>query len=337
MELKHMAPSNSLTSSDLNLWNTLKNWLAEGFDLSKYRYLILRTTEEHSEQSIFKNWNTERSVDVRVKILEEHVAQREAAYLSKCEAVRKSKGKKPKLPESLKFMRFVIATERKARLREVAEKFYIQDSAPTILGTCDQLRLQVCKGVTQQNERAFLDSLAGFVIRPEFGSNKKWEITYESYKTKFEEATLLHCSHNKRFPKRHRHQLGAPLTAEQEASRSALFVKKIEDIDHRSKIPRAIQDHYYAFHTILDDFRIDGVETEVYRDFEDQAERDFIDAYEAERGDASKCSKQFYDKHMGSTFPAIAGYDEGNKDFRNGVLHMQMNDTNKSHQWNLHA
>ncbi len=337
MELKHMASDDSLTSSDLNLWNTLKNWMDDGFNPAKYRYLILRTTEAHSNRSIFRDWNFESSLEARLKIVKDHVARREADYSSKCEAAKSVGEKEPEPSESLKLMRYVVALEREERLYEVARKFYIEDHAPDINGTYDNLKRSICMGVTQKNQKAFLDSLAGFIIRPELSNNAQWEITYAGYKAKFEETTRLHCSHNKRFPKRHRHKLGAPLTSEQESNRSALFVQKIEDIDHHAKVPRAIQEHYYAFRTILEDFQIDGVETEAYLDFEDQVERDFTDAYEAEHGDYSKCSKQFYDKHTGSTFPAVAGYEEGNKDFRNGVLHMQMNDPNKSHQWNLHA
>ncbi len=49
VEIKHYA--DSLTDGHHNFWNTLKNWMDDGFDHTPYSSLILHTTQEFGAEA----------------------------------------------------------------------------------------------------------------------------------------------------------------------------------------------------------------------------------------------------------------------------------------------
>ena len=59
---------NNLTDLDHNVWKTLKNWLDDNFDATKYKNLILLTTQTISKSSKFIDWNT-KNKDEKYQIL----------------------------------------------------------------------------------------------------------------------------------------------------------------------------------------------------------------------------------------------------------------------------
>ena len=59
---------NNLTDLDHNVWKTLKNWLDDNFKATKYKNLILLTTQAISKSSKFIDWNT-KNKDEKYRIL----------------------------------------------------------------------------------------------------------------------------------------------------------------------------------------------------------------------------------------------------------------------------
>lgn len=336
LELKHMSEGDKLTSSDLNIWNTLKNWMDDGFDHSKYRNLVLRTTQSHGTHSIFKNWNFENDGEKRVDLLASWAASREGAYDTKVQkALSANEPKIPGVPESLQLMREVISVAKRGRLKEIASKFYIEAQAPDLDGTYQALKTRLCHNIPNSNLNAYLDALAGYIIRPLATGNDRWEITYEKFKEQCEELGGIHCRQSKRFPTKYRARFGAPLTEEQEKLQKNLFVVKIKDIEHHERIVSAIKDYSFAFGVALDDFNSYDVAAKAYEQFSDDVERRFYEAYSRASRQTTRCSKDFYDEHTASQSPDFSGFDATPTDFRNGVLHMHMNDKTRSYQWNL--
>src|SRR5574340_163512 len=58
-----------LTDNHPNFWNTLHNWMQDGFDSTQYAALILYTTQQFGERATISEWNRS-TPDQRRAILE---------------------------------------------------------------------------------------------------------------------------------------------------------------------------------------------------------------------------------------------------------------------------
>ena len=328
IELKHYNETKNLTNSDLNIWNTLKNWMDDSFDYSKYRYLVLRTTQPMGPKSIFENWNKKDS-DKRLEIVRSYIELSENTFQNNL--------KKPKTdpPESLRLMRIIINHNQPNKLFEILSRFQIATESPDFTETHNELKHIQCKGIPQANQDAFLSALVGYVIRPDVVTHENWSISYEDFKIQVEEATAKYNLSSKRFPQKYRSEFNAPLTKEQEELQNNLFVQKIKEIDHDSQIHAAIKDYSFAFQLTLEYFQKYSVVFNDYQIFEGQVNREFQQAFARAQRQSNRCSKTFYDDHTLSQPPHMSGFMDTPKDFRNGVLHIQMNNSKESYRWKL--
>lgn len=100
----------NLTDLDHNVWKTLKNWLDDNFDATRYKNLILLTTQTISKSSKFIDWNT-KNKNEKYQILN-----------LIAEKFNKEKGKST---FTQKLLNNVLRSDKNHKLLEILEKFTI--------------------------------------------------------------------------------------------------------------------------------------------------------------------------------------------------------------------
>ncbi len=324
-EVKLYGYDDDLTDGHLNVWKTLRNLIDPSSHPEQYAALILRTNQSYGARTRFKDWN-EANLDIRISILESILADSEARLL---------KAKPPAQPsDSHVIQRTVLDAVKRTRLREVVSKFVIADESPGFGETYDRLKTAYCGHIPQANQDQYLGALLIVVIRPET-IEKNWTITKDDFKESLKSASSKFGQGNKRFPQLLRTHPTAPLTPAQEALQGHPFVKKIRDIDHHDRIPQAIRDYHETQSIVFKDFRDHSVELPEYIGFASEVETQFALGYAIAQQEHPQNSKLFYDKVIREQAPHFAGFESPPREFKNGVIHMHLNNESKQHKWKL--
>jgi hypothetical protein len=240
LEIKHYG--DPLTDGHLNFWNTLKNWMQDGFDETAYSALLLCTTQEIGKKSSLKEWNS-KDVDGRLAILKAILSDAETRERTRPTA---KAGKVQGVPESLRIQRWVMDPLRAKKLRNVVDRFIIADNSPDMEELYTQLKDVYAKGILLAKQRDSLNALLGFVLCPSVVVQAGWEITFDEFRTKVIELTAQYHKGTSMFPVKNLPGGDEPSAEMVETKKDDLFVQKIRDIDYRAVISKAIADHFYA-------------------------------------------------------------------------------------------
>jgi len=327
VEVKHY--SDRLTDGHPNLWNTLRNWMDDEFDHSSYTSLILHTTQEFGPEATICEWNSSNPEE-RIALL--------LAINQKFEKVyEKAKVENPKQTASavLKHQRFVLDPQRLTKLKAIIEKILIEAGTKDLPNLYDELKQDRVRGVLNGKKDDFLNSLIGFVCRPGQKAGERWKITYEEFAFKLEELTNIYRSETRIFPSKHFNQIK---TVSPDEDREDLFVKKIHDIQYPEVIAHAIHNYEAAIQTIDEEFTAYRTEPESLKGYSKAVE----DRFETNHRIACrKCSdeisdsKNFYDETHASQPPDFPGFQDSPDWFRNGLLHIRMNDNKANFRWRV--
>ncbi|MFA6175520.1 MAG: hypothetical protein WC765_02955 [Phycisphaerae bacterium] len=332
-EVKLYSYDDEVTDGHLNVWKTLRNWMDPNSRPEQYAALILRTNQSYGGRSRFKEWN-EADLDSRVAILEAILEDSEARLRKESEK-RSLAGKPLAQPsDSHTIQRSILEGAKRTRLREVVSKFVIAHESPGLSESYRRLKHDKCGHIPEANQDQYLGALLNVVIRPET-IQKNWTIPKDVFVEALKSATSKFAQGNKRFPKLYRVDPNAPLTPDQEALRGHRFVVKICDIEHHDRIPQAIRDYHETQRIIFKDFRDHSVELPDYIDFACEVEELFELAYRNAQQEDPLNSKLFYDKTIREQSPHFSGFEPPPRAFRNGVIHMHMNNASKQHKWKL--
>lgn len=310
-----------LTDLHENIWNTINNWLQDGFRPNYYKELILLTTQEFGTNSLFKNWNDEQ-LDKKKEIL-------------KMIAEKYSK-KQKKNEKTERLIHSVLDLTKSKKLCTILEKFSILDSSPKGTEYYNALKDEFGKGVLADNRGDFINSLVGFIITPPVSESKSWEITFKKFTDRvgvltnqFREKTVI-------FPKKYSNVF--PGKHEMSGKSGSLFVKKIEEIKYDAVKNSAISDYIRTNKTISEELSKYAVPKEHY----DGYERELNDSFEPQHREASinathiiNDSKTFYDKVTGSPVETFINFNDTPRYFRNGILHNMADDEAKDIKWKL--
>jgi hypothetical protein len=333
LEIKHYG--DSLTDSHLNFWKTLKNWMRDDFDETRYVALLLCTTQEMGKKSSLKAWNA-KDIDGRIEILEKIRNEAEAREQSRLQP----EGKNPReIPESLRLQRWVMDPTRGNKLHSVVHRFTIAHGSPDISNLYIQIKEKHAKGILRAKKDDFLNALLGFIICPKMVIESSWEISYSLFESKVQELTSKYCKGTKQFPFKYM-KTNQPSThaIEQKDHEDKLFVKKIRDIEYKEMIPAAIDDYLYASRTVFDDLGDYEVPFSHYEIFAGNVLEQFNPRYRNASRNASdviKDSQSFYDDVMGLDPPTFPGFEPPPHRFKNGVIHIHGDDASKDIKWRL--
>ncbi len=313
----------NLTDTHENFWKTLLNWLQNDFPHGNYTRLLLITTQNIGPNSSLLEWNEKPTAD-KLEILK--------AIHSTAQRKHEESEKKEKSSSLIRMDRVFEISED--ILLIVLEKVYIYTSSPTLNHEYKNILQRHGKGVLKKNRAQFIAALLGFILKPQTIESNGWEITYEMFTNEVEKLTEQYCTNSKIFPRHHLDDLAIESHVPMEKE----YIKKITDIDYEEVLSNAHINYMGASITILEEFNEGTSEKRLQNYCSDLLEK-FQNKY---RIACRKCtenvikeSKIFFDECMFEDSPSFAGYEIPPSKFKNGVLHMEMDDLDKDLKWKL--
>lgn len=332
-EVKLYDYDDDLTDGHLNVWKTLRNWMDLGSNQEKYAALILRTNQSYGTRTRFKGWN-EADTTIRIEILTSILADSDSRLQRESEK-RRATGQQPAKPsESHAIQRAVLDPDNRERLQEVVSKFTIADESLGFQETYNRLKVTYCGHIPELNQEQYLGALIVAVIRP--GTiDKNWTITRSDFNETLRAASARFSQGNKRFPQIFRPTSHAAHPIDPQMSHGRPFVAKILEIEHNERIPQAIRDYHETQGIILRNFRDHAVEYPDYKRFAAEVEEAFVLDYSIAKQQLPLNSKLFYDKTIRADAPHFPGFEPPPREFKNGVLHMHLDNESKQHKWKL--
>lgn len=308
IEVKHFA--DPLTDAHKNIWNTLANWLDPKFDIVKYPKLILLTTQAIGVNSKLINWK-DKNLEERLEVIDEILS-------------RKSLNDKQKK---------VLSYRQDNRFKEIISKFEIYDSSSVLDEKYHFLTNQYGKGVPPTNRGRLLNGMIGWFISPNVIVENQWEITEKDFSDEF---ALL----NDKFSQNTRHFPRKPTSDDfiVKSSPNSLYLQKIRDIDYLTELDQAHSNYCEALTVVKDEFQ-HGTRQEYFDDYQGEVIEVFKRRYKRASREVSSPileSQYFYDDILGEEGPEFETYSKRPyRWFRDGVLHVNMNDSSAKLKWKL--
>lgn len=301
-----------LTDLDHNVWKTLKNWLDDGFDITYYHSLILLTTQTISRTSKFFDWNS-KNKDGKLEILNS-IAEKYAEQKKKDETTQK-------------LLNSVLDSSKYDKLLEVLEKFIIQSEAKSDEALYKKLLETRTDGILEEKRDEYLDSLVGYVVKPETTSGG-WEIKNKEFRQKTKSLIETYTSITKIFPKI---EINTITDEDVGIHQFYPFVKKIEDIEYEEVKSDAINDFIYARRTLNEELKNYEISKKEYDTYENEIFRSYETKYRKALRSANSInhidkSKDLFDNVTDETAPSFYSFNDIPKSYRNGLLHDIAND-----------
>lgn len=303
----------NLTDLDHNVWKTLKNWLDNNFKATNYKNLILLTTQTISKSSKFIDWNTKNKYEkyqILNLIAEEFNEQKEKSDLTQ------------------KLLNDVLRSDKSHKLLEILEKFTIQSEANDDEILYKKLKETRTDGILEEKKDEYLDSLIGYIIKPEIISSG-WEIKNKEFRQKTKSLIETHTSTTKIFPK-----IETPLITDDiiEEHKSYLFVQKIEDIDYCEVKSEAIGDFIYSRTILSEELKNYEISQKEYKHYEDELLKSFQTKRRNALLNANSTnyineSKKLYNNTTDEAASNFYNFNDTPKSYRNGILHELANDS----------
>lgn len=231
-EVKHHTGSTKLSDRDVDLWNTLKNWVLDYSDSMKFDQLILFTTADIVAASVFCNWNTKEKADkygVLHKIGEK-VKNSEKNFRSCYNDVFNS----PSITEE--------------QVCDLLDKFQIEYLQPQIQGISARFSPYLVT-IPEVNRDNYIASLLGTVLQQVVKLPHKWEVSFEIFQKHAQTIAPSYMKEEK-VPLPLDFLSVEPDSTECEIAKEKTFVRALEDIDYKKMIPYAISDYWKATKTI---------------------------------------------------------------------------------------
>ncbi|WP_103644693.1 hypothetical protein [Campylobacter concisus] len=303
----------NLTDLDHNVWKTLKNWLDDNFKATKYKNLILSTTQTISKSSKFIDWNT-KNKDEKYQILNL--------------IANKINKQKKKSDSTRKLLNDVLKPDKNHKLLEILEKFTIQSEANNDEVLYKKLKETRTDGILEEKKGEYLDSLIGYIINPAMTSSG-WEIKNKDFRQKTKSLIETYTSTTKVFPK-----IEIPLITNDiiEEHQSYLFVQKIEDINYCEVKSEAISDFIYSRTVLNEELKNYEISKKEYRHYENE----LLKSFQVKRRNALlnanstnliNESKKLYNNTTDEAAPNFYNFNDTPKSYRNGILHELANDS----------
>lgn len=323
-----------LTDGHPNFWNTLRNWLDDSFDPNPYSVLILHTTQQFGTTALIRNWN-DQGKDGRLEALIE-INQKFEEYYQR----RRNENPDRNPSEVLKCQRSVLDPAKRARLEMILEKTWIEAGAQELPAKYRELQRQHMRGVLASKRDDYLNALIGFVCRADKRAGERWEITFEDFEAKLTALTSMYCSETRQFPRKFFHH---STVAQDWELWENLFVRKIRDIRYDEVIRDAIHDYEATMLTLHEELRYYGIDDEDLVGYVGDLVKRFQASYRSacrrcsDEASVVEASQNLYDDTTGSPAPPVPSFGDTPDGFRNGLLHMKMDDDTSGLQWRVRS
>lgn len=315
IEVKHR--DSKLDISSHSFWNTLRNWCRDEFDETKFSSLILWTTEKIDKNSKLYKWN-----NLKTKEKRDTIEQYIEAYKTK-----------PKKDDQLFKLMSAVQSTDPVRLKSILSKTAIAANNPKDEILLKQIKEVHCKFIFEELQENFLYGLLGFIEHKQ-KRNSGWEITYDEFTAKVQELTNLYRTKSVVFPK------VEALSLAEEKYLDSLFVKKIREIEYDDEILDAMTYYHKTMQFISNECIKYRVPKYAIESYSENLKEDFkikykIASRKSNVSDLIQCSQNFYDEIKSASAPQFYEFLQTPLFFKNGVMHLLMDDKKDGLKWLL--
>lgn len=312
--------SDNLTDSHSNFWNTLKNWLNEGFDHKAYQTLVLLTTQDYGAKTALKGWNECTAV--------EKLTTMQTIFDASQGKLEKDGGEVNKPSKAQALQQYVMAAERRCDLIDILDRMKITTGATSLEERIQNFKTIHLKTIRDTKHQNFIDDLLGFTCSTELVT-MGWKITHKTFSDKLSELNKLYMKHPNTFPPIDENELKASIKIEEIKSRA--FAQKINEIGGEHRLPKA------ALHLLIAELTIsqlydDGV---LFKSDIDQylsnhlvkhldgRELAMLDCEDTScETELKKRSMKFFLARHDLTVDQFCSFENTRIEFRNGIYHM---------------
>lgn len=318
----------NLTAGHENFWKTLHNWMGADFQAEKYSALVLYTTQSIDLNSPLVRWN-ELSISEKKEIL---------LLINKNHEEKHSQAQRGNgdISKILKYQRGILSDENRDKLHEVLGKFSIAFDSPNLPKLYSQIKEKYLKWTLRNKADDCMDSLLGFITQAKNSDQSQWIITQEIFNEKIRSLNDVYGHGTHIFPRLKDRNFSED---EIKNCKPLLFVKKIEEIAHYNEIEPAIKHYLETQKTIAQELKNYECPQHRLENFSQELRDSFDNNY---RIACQRCtqdvipdSQSFYNDRILEPSPTLEGYQTTPINFKNGMLHMQMDEEDLSMQWKL--
>ncbi|MCG7406599.1 hypothetical protein MH117_04150 [Paenibacillus sp. ACRRX] len=232
MEVKHHLKPSSISDRNIEIWNTIDNWIKE-FDLIKdVDKLLLYTTSGIQTKSVFNNWSS-KSNEEKYEDLKKVGSEKKA---------------REKLFRELYDCVFPDDNSCEDKLRSIIAKFEIKDTRSRITSINNDFK-EYLRLIPKSNREKFIASLLGNILSKVKDEPHIWEVTYEYFEELLQMTTPNYTNSKETPLPTEFEQLELPLEVV-DRNTGKRFVQVIKAIDYDSEIPEAIGDYWKTNMTI---------------------------------------------------------------------------------------
>lgn len=302
VEVKHHHNDHDLINNSEDFWKTLKNHIEEFKISNTFSKLILHTTSNIPERSMFYEWN-QKSIALKIKSLKDHTP---------------SKTIKPFYDKVLK------ASDD--QLNSILEKFEILSSQPKIKEKWEQLKNDnIFKLIPNKHLDNALKLLYGYISKKAF-EGSKWEININDFFKDCKDSLSKFVTQDVMFHKVEENEIDIDGKTKYE------FIQKLENIKlKQTAIQNAISDYMRTQTSKIQMLQATPTLDESLENYEKTIERNIKEAKEEKAirlsiedlasGEATKKSEELYYQCIRETHPEIENVKGTEKYYRNGCIH----------------
>ena len=305
IEVKHHFGNDNLTSNSTDVWKTLKNYVLGKYNTAQHTSLVLHTTANIKEDSIFYDWSS----------------------LTPNEKYKKLIDHKPS--ETIKdFYQVIISDFAKEPLLEILEKFKIISSQPKIKEKWQKLKNdRILTLVKDEYKERALQELYGYITKKAIDDNNEWKVTKKDFDRDIKHSLSKYTQGSIAFPVVDNSDLESKLN-----HKGYHFVSEMKSIQLKeTNIDYAVSDYLRAN---LSQFKLIEESPTIKDRLEtyDRNIRAAMNARKNENGDdlqaehlntdvAYKASRKTYYASINSPCENIRGIDQTEPYYQKGRMH----------------
>lgn len=297
-----------LTDLDYNVWNTLNNWMKDGFPLQEFSSLVLLTTQKVRKNSSWYGWNTLKKEEKLFRFLKINTE-----YNSK----------KTKSKQTSDLLNSIFNDTKRERLINILDKFVIEQNAVDDKTYYQQIKNEYCKTIPDIRADQYMRTMFAYIISLDV-IDKQWKISFNDFtrESKIVAQSLIDTTLT--FP-----QKISLDNVKYDDFQNNSFVEKIKEIDYKEVIPQAVSDFAETRELILTEFKTSPFLIKKIGEYEEDIQRKHSLLYRRASRNASynedkiiPYSKDFYDDFMSLENINLHLYNSVPPYFYNGMVHI---------------
>jgi hypothetical protein len=303
-EIKHHLEATTVTNNSVDVWKTIKNYITEIQVVQQFEVLILHTTSQIAEDSIFYSWNN-KTPAVKKDILLQHVPAK---------TIQEFYG--------------IVRNCSVDALLEILSKFSIHSNQPNIKQKWIDLRdHSVFKIIPSSLVDAAIQHLYGYITKIAIDNSNEWKISINDFNRDIQHVLCRFARGYIPFPV-------VPVDSSDLSlnRRDFVFIEKLKAIRIKERDQaNAVSDFLRANMSQIKllsqsptiEAELNNYDVNVQRFLDDNKSKYATDLSQEviETEQANKISRELYFDSLGKNHESIAGVENTQKYYRDGRIH----------------